>query len=85
MKQITYKLKTEVNYGSEETPDIVQISTKKEILCTEEKLEANLALARAEAYNGEVTVEEVPDETSAPTEAEKLRADVDYLLMMMER
>lgn len=77
MKQITYKLKTEVNYGSEETPDIVQISTKKEILCTEEKLEANLALARAEAYNGEVTVEEVPDE---PMTAEEARAKRDKLL-----
>lgn len=85
MKLIKYQITTAVNHGTDEEPNSEQVLSTCEIQCAADNLEANLALARAEAYNGEVTVEDIPDETSAPTEAEKLRADVDYLLMMMER
>lgn len=84
MKLIKYQITTAVNHGTDEELDSEQVLSTCEIQCTADNLEANLALARAEAYNGEVTVEDIPDETSAPTEAEKLRADVDYLLMMQE-
>lgn len=84
MKLIKYQITTTVNHGTDEEPDIEQILNACEIHCTADNLETNLVLARAEAYNGEVTVEDIPDETSAPTEEEKLRADVDYLLMLME-
>lgn len=54
MKRITYQIQV----GQE--ADVVLVS--KAILCTGDTLEANLTAAKAEAYNGEVTVEDVPDD-----------------------
>ena len=61
MKIIKYQLMTEVNHGTEEEPNIVQTFNACEIQCSEDSFEANYAIALSEAYNGEVTVEEVPD------------------------
>ena len=52
MKIIKYKLCTRVNRGTEEYPEWVDILSDKEIRCTADKLESNLAIARAESYNG---------------------------------
>ena len=62
MKIIKYQMLTEVNHGTEENPDIVQTFFPCTIKCSDDVFEANLAIAQADAYNGEVTVEEVPDE-----------------------
>ena len=70
MKIIKYQLMTEVNLGTKEEPNIVQTFNACEIRCKDEVFEANLAIAEAEAYNGEVTVEEVPDEETEPTNDE---------------
>lgn len=70
MKLIKYEMMTEVNHGTEEEPDIVQTFNACEIQCKDEVFEANLAIAKAEAYNGEVTVEEVPGEDTEPTSDE---------------
>ena len=61
MKIIKYQLMTEVNYGTEDEPNIVQTFADCEIECSDDTFEANYAIAQSEAYNGEVTVEEVPD------------------------
>jgi hypothetical protein len=61
MKIIKYQLMTEVNHGTEEEPNIVQTFNDCEIHCSDETFESNYAIALKEAYNGEVTVEEVPD------------------------
>ena len=61
MKRITYQIQV-----GQET-EVVLVS--KAILCTDDTLETNLAAAKAEAYNGEVTVEDVPD--NRPLEAIK--------------
>ena len=61
MKIIKYQLMTAVNHGTEEEPDIVQTFHACEIQCSEETFESNYAMALKEAYNGEVTVEDVPD------------------------
>lgn len=45
-----------------------------EMRCTDENYDSNLAAAKAEAYNGKVTVEEIP------TTAEEARARRDRLL-----
>lgn len=66
MKRIKYQIMTEINRGTEETPDIQQVFNACEIRCPDNQLEANLALARAEAYSGEVTVEDTGDDTPAP-------------------
>ena len=70
MKIIKYQFMTEVNHGTEEEPNIVQTFHDKEILCVDDVFESNLAIAQAEAYNGEVTVEEVEDEETEPTSDE---------------
>lgn len=59
MKILKYQLMREVNHGTEEEPNIVQTFNACEIQCSEETFESNYALALKEAYNGEVTVENV--------------------------
>ena len=60
MKAIKYKIMTEVNRGTDEKPVIEQVFQDAVILCsTEENLEKNIEIAKAEAYKGEYTVEDV--------------------------
>lgn len=58
MKVIKYRLMTEVNHGTEETPDIQQIFSDTTLGWSE----ANEEIAKREAYNGEYTIEEEPDD-----------------------
>ena len=58
MKVLKYRLMTEVNHGTEEQPDIHQIFSDVSMGWNE----ANEELAKREAYNGEYTIEEVPDD-----------------------
>lgn len=79
MKVIKYQFMTEVDYGTPEKPDVQQIFTKAQVPYSEK----NMAFAQAEAYNGEVTVVDDPTiPEPEPTEAERLRADIDYLSVM---
>lgn len=57
MKVIKYQLCTEINHGTEDEPNIEQVFSA----VTLEWSEANETIAKAEAYNGEYTVEEAPD------------------------
>lgn len=59
MKVLKYRLMTEVNRGTEEQPDIVCTFSDVSLICTDENYEANLSFAKAEAYNGEVSVENI--------------------------
>lgn len=68
MKIIKYRLMTEVNHGTHDEPNVVQTFNDKEVHCSDEYYETNLIIAKAEAYNGEVTVEEVPDPEPVVTE-----------------
>ncbi len=70
MKVLKYRMMTEVNHGTEEQPDIQQIFSGVSLGWSE----ANEELAKREAYNGEVTVEEIP------MTAEEARAQRDKLL-----
>ena len=74
MKIIKYQLMTEVNHGTEENPDIVQTFNDVEIQCSDETFEANYAMAQREAYNGEITVEDVEDPEREPTAEERITA-----------
>ena len=60
MKALKYRLMTEVNYGTEEQPDIQQIFSD----VTMGWSESNEEIAKREAYNGESTIEEEPDDRS---------------------
>ena len=58
MKVLKYRLMTEVNHGTEEQPDIQQIFSGVSLGWSE----TNEELAKREAYNGEYTIEDVPDD-----------------------
>ena len=74
MKIIRYQLMTEVNYGTEEQPDIVQTFNNVEIQCSDSNFDANYAIAQAEAYNGNIIVEDIPDPQTEPTPEERITA-----------
>lgn len=80
-KIIKYKfLSCEINRGTENDPDIEQIFLQKSIGWNE----ANEAIARREAHNGEYTVEDDGlEEYAAPTESERLDALEAAMLEMM--
>lgn len=68
MKIIKYQLCTEVNHGTEEKPDIQQVFSAVALGWSE----ANETIAKAEAYNGEYTVEDngEPEPVIPPTNDE---------------
>ena len=70
MKVLKYRLMTEVNYGTEEQPDIQQTFSDVSLGWSE----ANEEIAKAEAYNGEGTVEDIPDIETEPTTDDVLNA-----------
>ena len=79
MKVLKYRMMTEVNHGTEGTPDTVQTFHAAEILCDDAHYDSALTLAKAEAYNGEVTVEEIPmTAEEARTQRDKLLAATDW-------
>lgn len=74
MKSIKYTMMTEVNHGTEEEPNIVQSFNACEVQCADSVFDANYAIAQREAYNGEITVEEIPDPEREPTTDDILNA-----------
>ena len=54
MKIIKYQLETEINYGTPEKPDIETLLSPVTVTYTEEAY----AIAQAEAYQGQITVED---------------------------
>ena len=67
MKVLKYRFMTEVNHGTEEQPDIVQIFSDVSLGWSE----ANEEIAKREAYNGEYTIVEEPDDRPL----DEIRAD----------
>lgn len=74
MKRLTYKyLSCEVNQGTDDTPDLVPMYLDKSVTWSE----ANEAIAKAEAYNGEYTIEDDGEpEPVMPPSAADLAADL---------
>lgn len=69
MKIIRYQLCTDVNLGIEEEPNLQQIFSNVSLPWSE----ANEEIVKAEAYNGEYTIEEEPDDRPfEEIQAEKL-------------
>nr|DAF99728.1 MAG TPA: hypothetical protein [Siphoviridae sp. ctu1o13]DAG05489.1 MAG TPA: hypothetical protein [Siphoviridae sp. ct1da40] len=68
MKVIKYQLCTEVNHGTEDKPDIQQVFSAVTLGWSE----ANEQIAKAEAYNGEYTIEDdgEPEPVIPPTNDE---------------
>ena len=82
MKVIKYQLCTEVNRGTEGQPDIQQIFSDVTLGWSE----ANEEIAKAEAYNGEYTIEDdgEPDPTQEPTQLDRVEAQLTYTAMMTD-
>ena len=72
MKIIKYKFMTEINYGTEEEPNLVQTFNDVQISCTDSNFESNYAIAQKEAYNGEIEVEGIPEPQTEPTIDERV-------------
>ena len=68
MRIIKYQLCTEINHGTEDTPDIEQVLADVTLGWTE----SNEQLAQREAYNGVYTIEDdgEPEPVTPPTNEE---------------
>ena len=82
MKIIKYQLATEVNHGTPEEPDIETVLSGVTMPYTE----ANYAIAQAEAYQGQITVEDGLPEPEPGAEGITLDmlADHEERLCMLE-
>ena len=68
MKIIKYQIRTEINHGTKEQPNIEQVLARVSLGWSE----ANEKIAKAEAYNGEYTIEDdgKPEPVISPTNEE---------------
>ena len=80
MKVIKYQLCTEVNRGTEEQPNIEHVFS----VVTLGWSEANEKIAKAEAYNGEYTIEDDGQPEPAPTQLDRIEAQTTYTAMMTD-
>lgn len=82
MKKIKYNLCTRVNHGTEENPDIKEILTPVEIPWSE----ANEAIAKKEAHNGEYEIVDdgQPDPADTPSQLDVIEAQVTYTAMITD-
>lgn len=80
MRMIKYQLCTEVNYGTEDKPKIEQVFSTVTLGWSA----ANEKIAKAEAYNGEYTIEDDGEPEPAPTQIDRIEAQVAYTAMMTE-
>ena len=80
MKIIKYQICTEVNHGTEDEPKIEQVV----YAATMRWSEANEQIAKAEAYNGEYTVEDDGAPEPAPTQFDRIEAQTTYTAMMTD-
>ena len=82
MKVLKYRLMTEVNYGTEEQPNIQQIFSDVTLGWSK----ANEKLAKREAYNGEYTIEDdgQPEPEPEPTQLDRVEAQATYTAMMTD-
>lgn len=80
MKTIKYQLCTEVNHGTEEQPNIEKLFSE----VTAGWSEGNEKIAKAEAYNGEYTIEDDGKPEPAPTQLDCIEAQTTYTAMMTD-
>ena len=80
MKVIKYQLCTEINRGTEEQPNIEQVLSAVTLGWSE----ANEEIAKAEAYNGEYTIEDDGKPEPAPTQLDRIEAQTTYTAMMTD-
>ena len=82
MKLLKYQRMQQVNIGTDDAPQMKDVFYNHSNLCSEIEYPAKLTTAQAEAYNGEVTVEDVPDVPQAPAQLDAVEAQATYTAMM---
>lgn len=80
MKVIKYQLCTEINCGTKEQPDIQHVFSSVMLGWSE----ANEEIAKAEAYNGEYTIEDDGAPEPAFTQLDRIEAYTTYTAMMTD-
>ena len=80
MKIIKYRMLYEINYGTEKQPNIKQLWSD----VFRGWSEANETIAKAEAYNGEYTIEDDGKPEPAPTQLDRIEAQTTYTAMMTD-
>lgn len=80
MKVIKYQLCTKVNHGTEDEPNIEQVFSAVTLGWNE----GNEKIAKAEAYNGEYTIEDDSEPDPPPTQMDRLEAQTTYTAMMTD-
>lgn len=80
MKVIKYQLCTEINHGTKEQPKIEQVLSAVTLGWSED----NEKIAKAEAYNGEYTIEDDGKPEPAPTQLDRIEAQTTYTAMMTD-
>lgn len=84
MKQLRYQIMTEFNLGTAAAPQNHRSFNTKVVIADESTLEATLTVAKAEAYQGEVIVEDAPNAPApVPSDSERLDALEAAMLAMM--
>ncbi len=80
MKVIKYQLCTKINHGTEDEPNIEQVISAVTLGWSA----ANEKIAKAEAYNGKYTVEDNGEPEPAPTQIDRIEAQVAYTALMTD-
>lgn len=80
MKVIKYQLCAEVNHGTEDEPKIEQVFSSVTLGWSE----TNEKIAKAEAYNGDYTIEDDGEPEPAPTQIDRIEAQVAYTALMTD-
>lgn len=80
MKKIRYTQCVEVNRGTDDNPVIEKIFT----VLTHDYNETTEAIAKAEAYNGEYTIEDNGKPEPVPTQLDRIESQVTYTAMMTD-
>ena len=84
MKKISYRVVREFNAGTEGNPKIQQYFEDFFAVATDDELPHVLEIIESIAYNGEYTVEDIPDEEVAPTQLDIIEAQATYTAMMTD-
>jgi hypothetical protein len=82
MYLLKFTVMNEYNIGTPENPETVQEYHGATLEATEANYAEQMAFAKAEAYNGEITMEDIPDEDTPPTQLDMFEAQLAYTAMM---
>ncbi|MBO7312490.1 MAG: hypothetical protein J6U82_06755 [Alistipes sp.] len=84
MKIIRFKMCAgRINKGTESNPVWEDLLENTAIRCLDEYFEENMKIAQSEAV-GEITVEEVEEPETEPTQLDQIEAQVTYTAMMTD-